>query len=97
MVILRLREGVARVSSHSRALSGKWTVIFRLKAFKPFISRSRVIFAQRVSRFGFSRPDCVRLFTTRSIPLIGRIPTSRQTASLLYRPHTSSTLVVYEP
>ena len=61
MVILRLREGLARVSSHSRALSGKWTVIFQLKAFKPFISRSRNIFAQRVSGFGFSRPDYVRL------------------------------------
>ncbi len=33
--------------SHSKALSEKWTVIFWLKASKPFVLRSRDIFAQR--------------------------------------------------
>ena len=39
---------------HPKALSEKWTVVFWLKASKPFILRSGDIFAQRGSRLGFS-------------------------------------------
>ena len=49
MAILRLGKEDARVSSHLRALSGKWTVIFWPEVFKIFILKSGDIFARRVS------------------------------------------------
>ncbi len=41
MVILRLGKEDARVSSHLRALRGKWAVIFWPEVFKIFIFKER--------------------------------------------------------